>query len=492
MYPLPKINPHDATYFTELIGGWWDENKNFNLHLTQIQSNLRPAWSTLLESGFYESEFYKEGPALENLADAMIVLAGLLERHNIHDWERYPRGKAKTQLSPSDNPAPAEEIASCFTLLTKAGLDYQNSREHWPGYLMDLLVGIMELSDAASLDIDKAIDRKLAYYREGGKSELDSNPYEIFRIANLIASQNATHESTHESTHKEGTLSDYFDKYVHIRPMAGLIPYVHIAVRKGNEFVPVFTGTIDSDGRINVKRFHPGVWTLHLKDLASDLQETSPQESPRVLVEPSLDPTTEFSHISDAEVFSETLILREASSPIESTGLFANMKVLQEKSRAAAEDAGWYKRPRNFGDRIARLHQELSQAGAQYKLRELEVESFSVCECVKSAGSHAADCPAYGIRDNLERGHYLSRHKGVPYELADAMIALLDMVEIHELLLRDQLPRKSFPIFKPITLASGPPWPTTTRTKSSAPHTATLIGAISSPTAPRSSKLWPT
>ena len=77
-----------------------------------------------------------------------------------------------------------------------------------------------------------------------------------------------------------------------------------------------------------------------------------------------------------------------------------DLKALQREAHAIAKEHGWWDEPRSFGDLIALVHSELSEA----------LEAYRVCGIV--------DCP-----------HEHTEGAGAASELADVVIRVADMAE---------------------------------------------------------------
>ena len=81
-----------------------------------------------------------------------------------------------------------------------------------------------------------------------------------------------------------------------------------------------------------------------------------------------------------------------------------NLTELQKEAHAIAKSKGWWDEERTFGDLIAEVHSELSEALEAYRLHELETWP-----------SQVGEIPL-----------------GVPYELADVVIRVADMAEWYQ------------------------------------------------------------
>ena len=93
-----------------------------------------------------------------------------------------------------------------------------------------------------------------------------------------------------------------------------------------------------------------------------------------------------------------------------------DFKALQKEAHAIAKDHGWWDEERTFGDLIALVHSELSEALEAYRLHELETWP-----------SQDGEIPL-----------------GVPFELADVVIRVADMAEWCECQLTDSIPTQVY------------------------------------------------
>ena len=107
-----------------------------------------------------------------------------------------------------------------------------------------------------------------------------------------------------------------------------------------------------------------------------------------------------------------------------------NLSELQREAHAIAKDHGWWDEPRTFGDCIALVHSELSEALEAYRERELEAYTppDDVIGQPGKLGTTRQPHPFPGV------GGYVNvkvstKPEGVASELADVVIRVADMAE---------------------------------------------------------------
>lgn len=100
----------------------------------------------------------------------------------------------------------------------------------------------------------------------------------------------------------------------------------------------------------------------------------------------------------------------------------------QKHVKQVNEEKGWYEAERTFGDEIALIHTELSEAFEAFRSHGFEDMTAKLCKKCDDFGRHAPD--------------HICKPEGVGSELADVLIRLLDTCERHNVDVEDELSRK--------------------------------------------------
>lgn len=97
-----------------------------------------------------------------------------------------------------------------------------------------------------------------------------------------------------------------------------------------------------------------------------------------------------------------------------------------------AKAHGWWDEKRSFGDLIALCHSELSEALEEYRNGHKPTETYYSCKAPLNAPTALThSCPEFGKGCHNEcEGHY-GKMEGIPSELADVVIRVMDMCEYY-------------------------------------------------------------
>ena len=103
-----------------------------------------------------------------------------------------------------------------------------------------------------------------------------------------------------------------------------------------------------------------------------------------------------------------------------------NLTELQREAHAIAKDHGWWDEERTFGDLIALVHSELSEALEEYRERGIEPGLSATAPDGRTYLYFNVDMSSAEIPDD-----WTTKLAGVPYELADVVIRVVDMAEYY-------------------------------------------------------------
>ena len=122
-----------------------------------------------------------------------------------------------------------------------------------------------------------------------------------------------------------------------------------------------------------------------------------------------------------------------------------NLADLQREAHAIAKDHGWWDEERTFGDLIALVHSELSEALEAYRVNGID-------SWLERQYPHSRDTQPLTHLDVPEEG---DKPAGVAYELADVVIRVADMAEWYGYDLSIAEEKKPFDYFEPSVLTFG-------------------------------------
>ena len=103
------------------------------------------------------------------------------------------------------------------------------------------------------------------------------------------------------------------------------------------------------------------------------------------------------------------------------------LSLMQEMVQLVNEANGWFDKGRSFGDDIALLHSEVSEAFEAYRSNHINDMTIQLCE-KNIEGEHGVD--------------HICKPEGIGSELADILVRLLDTCERYNIDLEDEFNRK--------------------------------------------------
>lgn len=103
-----------------------------------------------------------------------------------------------------------------------------------------------------------------------------------------------------------------------------------------------------------------------------------------------------------------------------------NIKALQEAIHNNAIAHGWWEEERTFGELIALCHSELSEALEEFRKGQ-------ACNITYCGNYDPQSCDSYFVENHKCNQQVCSQYKpeGIPIELADTVIRIMDMCEFH-------------------------------------------------------------
>lgn len=112
-----------------------------------------------------------------------------------------------------------------------------------------------------------------------------------------------------------------------------------------------------------------------------------------------------------------------------------NLNEFMKEVGENADRHGWWDKERNFGELIALCHSELSEALEEYRNGKEPDEEYSACKMdeIKARGGGGCGVCKYCI---------VNKPEGIPSELADVVIRILDMCYHFDIDIEDVLRRK--------------------------------------------------
>ena len=105
---------------------------------------------------------------------------------------------------------------------------------------------------------------------------------------------------------------------------------------------------------------------------------------------------------------------------------FLKIKDFAEEIHKNAVEHGWWDEPRRFGELIALVHSELSEALEEYRNDHDYTEIYTACKGCTHTPKAGYNCIVGDICDNWEKR---DKPEGIPVELADCIIRILDACE---------------------------------------------------------------
>ena len=120
------------------------------------------------------------------------------------------------------------------------------------------------------------------------------------------------------------------------------------------------------------------------------------------------------------------------------------LSVYQAEIYEVNKENGWFDKDRTFGEDIALLHSECSEALEEYRVAETEDRTTELCidKVHKQYMGHIREYAEAVHRDMLAEDEHICKPEGVGPEFADILVRLLDSCQRYNIDLDFEMERK--------------------------------------------------